>query len=80
MLLPNKLFSYKESTLAKFPALIKCLNNRPYSVEELYNTNKRLFLDIEDYAETLCCLYALRKIELDEERGVIVYVEEDSVR
>ena len=80
MLLPNKLFSYKESTLAKFPVLIKCLNNRPYSVEELYNTNKSLFLDIEDYTEALCCLYALRKIELDEERGVIVYVEEDSMR
>lgn len=80
MLLPNKLFSYKESTLAKFPVLIKCLSNRPYSVEELYTINKNIFLDIEDYTETLCCLYALRKIELDEERGVIVYVEEDSVR
>lgn len=80
MFLPNKLFSYKESTLSKFPILIKCLINRPYSVEELYNTNKSLFLDIEDYTETLCCLYALRKIKLDEERGVIVHAEEDSVR
>lgn len=80
MLLPNKLFSYKESTLSKFPILIKCLINRPYSVEELYNTNKSLFLDIEDYTETLCCLYALRKIKLDEERSVIVHAEEDSVR
>ncbi|WP_412034830.1 ABC-three component system middle component 7 [Streptococcus uberis] len=66
MLLPNKLFSYKESTLAKFPVLIKCLSNRPYSLQELHNTNKNSFLDIADYAETLCCLYALRRIELDE--------------
>lgn len=77
MLLPNKLFSYKESTLAKFPVIIKCLSSRPYSLQELYNANKNAFLDISDFAETLCCLYALRKIELDEERGVIVYVEEN---
>lgn len=80
MLLPNKLFGYKESTLAKFPVLIKCLNIRPYSVQELYDANKNVFLDIEDYTEALCCLYALRKIELDDERGVIVYVEENPMR
>ena len=36
MLLPNKLYSYNESTLSKFPVVLKELRKEPLSVHELY--------------------------------------------
>ena len=41
MLLPNKLFSYSESILAKLPIVLKVLEKNPCSVHELYKQTIR---------------------------------------
>lgn len=79
MLLPNKLFTYQESSLSKFPIILRSLEESARSAKDLYTLHKSLFFDIEEYTETLCCLYALRKIDIDE-KGVIFYVEDASLR
>lgn len=80
MILPNKLFTYEESTLGKFAQVLRQLKRKPYDVKDLYEVNHNLFLDVSEFTETLSCLYALNKITLDEERGVITYVEDDTVQ
>jgi len=75
MILPNKLFTYGESTLGKFPSILNSLKNKPYAIKDLYEKHSREFLDIEDFTQTLCCLYALNKVYLDEQSGFISYVE-----
>ncbi|WP_373417455.1 ABC-three component system middle component 7 [Vibrio parahaemolyticus] len=37
----------------------------------MYSKNKRLFADIPDYIEALDILFALKKIDLDLNNGVI---------
>lgn len=65
MKFPNKLFSYNESVISKFSLIIKELGNYEMSVQELYSRLKCHFPSIDDYIETLSCLYALNKIELN---------------
>lgn len=61
---PNKLFSYHESVISKFPLIIEELGEYEISVTELYNRLKSHFSDIDDYIETLSCLFSLNRIEL----------------
>lgn len=74
MLLPNKLFSYSESILAKLPIVLKILEKNPCSVHELYKQTIRKMAGISEFIEVLDCLYALGKIEYDEKVGVLRYV------
>lgn len=74
MLLPNKLFSYNESTLCKFPIVLKELKRKPLGVHELYKKVIRDLSGVNEYIDVLDCLYALNKIEYDEEEGVLRYV------
>lgn len=66
MKLPNKIYSYSESTMSKFIPIIGQLENRDESVTSLYQKIKKNFNDIEDYIDTLDCLFALNKIILSE--------------
>lgn len=75
MKLPNKLYSYKESTLSKLPAILARLEIEPLTVLELYNTIGKEFDDISDYIECLDCLYILERIDIDEESGKLYYVK-----
>lgn len=74
MLLPNKLFSYNESTLSKFPIILRELQNRPMTVKELYQRTVRNLSGVNEYIDVLDCLYALHKIEYDDNEGVLRYV------
>lgn len=74
MLLPNKLYSYKESTLSKFPAVLKELRKEPLSVHELYRRVIKKMDGVNEFIDVLDCLYALRKIEYDENEEVLRYV------
>ena len=75
MRLPNKVITYKESILPKFPVILKIVRNADITPNNLYKRVKGQFEDIGEYLEVLDCLYALGKIELDEKRGVIHYVD-----
>ena len=66
MKLPNKIYSYSESTISKFIPIIEQLENKDETVTSLYQKTKKNFNDIEDYIDTLDCLFALNKIELSE--------------
>lgn len=74
MLLPNKLFSYNESIISKFPSILQILKNSPYSVSELYKKVQGNVTGVNEYMEILDCLYALNKIDYDEEAEVLRYV------
>lgn len=74
MLLPNKLFSYEESILSRFPVMLSVLEEKPMRVNELYKKMNDYVESVNDFIEILDCLYALGKIELDGEEGVLKYV------
>lgn len=66
MKLPNKIYSYSESTISKFIPIIEQLEIKDETVTSLYKKTKKIFNDIEDYIDTLDCLFALNKIVLSE--------------
>ena len=73
MRLPNKVISYNESIISKFPIILNLLESKDYKVMELYEKLKA-DLDIECFIETLDSLFALGKIEIDNEPRRIHYV------
>lgn len=73
MLLPNNLISYDQSIISKFLVVLKELKNGPLSVHELYKRTIKKMSGISEFIDTLDCLYALGKIEFDEEEEVLRY-------
>ena len=74
MLLPNKLYSYHESVLSKFPLILRELRKKPLTASDLYQRVLNRVSGVSEYIDALDCLYALKKIEYDEKEGVIRYV------
>ena len=77
MRLPNKLYSYEESTLSKFPMVLRALRDSDSGVTELYERIKKSVPDVSEYMEMLDSLYALGKIDIDDKEAVLRYVERD---
>lgn len=74
MKLPNKLFSYKESVISKFPFILRKVSEEKHiSILELYYAVNGKFEDISEFLEALDCLYALGKIEYDSKLRRISY-------
>lgn len=71
MLLPNKLFSFDESILSKFPMVLTTLQASPMSVSGLYLKVKNRIVSVNDYIEILDCLFALGKIDYDDKEAAI---------
>ncbi|MDO3412579.1 hypothetical protein QWJ34_22630 [Saccharibacillus sp. CPCC 101409] len=66
MKLPNKLYTYQESTLSKLPKILSIVvKKKDISLYELYVVVQSDFQDIAEFIEALTCLYALRKIDYD---------------
>ena len=74
MKLLNKVITYKESILAKFPIILSIVKDQEIAVDLLYKKVKSKVDDIGEFMEIMDCLYALGKIELDVKKGVIRYV------
>ena len=74
MLLPDKLFSYNESTLSKFTLVLKELRKQPMGVHELYQKVISSMDGVNEFIDVLDCLYALQKIEYDDAKEVLSYV------
>lgn len=72
MQLPNKLYSYEESTLALLPRVLNEIRNGPVSVGELYLSMKRNLKDPTDFLSAMDCLYALRAIEMNDDGEVFI--------
>lgn len=72
MQLPNKLYSYKASTLSLVPKVLKILRNGSISVKDLYLAIRPELADATDFLSVMDCLYALRAIDIDEEGEVYI--------
>ena len=75
MRLPNKVTDYKSSILFYFPLILGALEQRDASPSDLYQGLKNKKISIGEYIDALDCLFALGKIELDEDRRVLRYVD-----
>lgn len=74
MRLPNKITTFNESVLSKFPLVLRLVENNDIPVLELYNSVKAEIEDIDTFLEVLDCLYALGKIDFNEQERTICYV------
>lgn len=74
MKLPNKVTSYQESILSKLTVLLDILSVRDLSLIELYFNTKQYFSDTLEFIDTIDCLFALNKLEYNENLGVLHYV------
>lgn len=74
MLFPNKLCSYNESIISKFPVVLKIVKREPVTVLALYRQVVGSVSSVNEFIEVLDCLYALHKIEYDNEKEVLRYV------
>ncbi|WP_348967368.1 ABC-three component system middle component 7 [Gleimia europaea] len=74
MRLPSKVTPYSECTLSKFPPILRQLSVNDLRPAGLYRKVKSKFTDIDEFADTLDCLFALGKIELLYPEEVLHYV------
>ena len=72
MQLPNKLYSYKNSTLALMPVVLKEIKQNPMPVESLYIRVKPVLKDPTDFMSVMDCLYALRAVDINDEGEVLI--------
>lgn len=70
MQLPNKLYSYKASTLALIPRVLTELKNGPLEVKDLFLVVRPSLSDVTDFLSVMDCLYALRAVEINEQGEV----------
>ncbi len=72
MQLPNKLYSYKNSTLALLPGVLTTLKNGPMDVAGLYNALRPQLKDPTDFMSVMDCAYALRAIDINDQGEVFL--------
>ena len=72
MQLPNKLYSYKNSTLALIPKVLSEIKGGPVTVFELYDKLKPELSDATDFLSVMDCLYALRAADINDEGKVFI--------
>jgi len=72
MQLPNKLYSYKESTLALVPVVLNEIKDGPVSVKMLYERLKPVLNDPTDFMSVMDCLYALNAADINENEEVFI--------
>lgn len=75
MLFPNKLFTYRESIISKFPLALQLLQESPMAVVDLYKALNKQLSGVSEFMDLMDCLFALNKIEFDEEEEVLYCVE-----
>ncbi len=65
MQLPNKLYSYKDSTLALVPVVLRVLDNSPMPIKKLYLKVRPMISDPTDFLSVMDCLYALQAVDIN---------------
>jgi len=74
MKLPSKVTSYQESVLSKFVVILEVLNDKDISLSELYSYTNQHFSDTTEFIDTIDCLFALNKLEYNDNLEVLHYV------
>lgn len=72
MQLPNKLYSYKSSTLSLIPIVLNEIKSGPVLVKALYDRVKPSLNDATDFISVMDCLYALRAVDINDEGEVFM--------
>lgn len=72
MQFPNKLYSYKNSTLACIPMVLREIGDEPVPVIELYQRVRPCLDDATDFLSVMDCLYALRAADVNDEGEVFL--------
>lgn len=72
MQLPNKLYSYKNSTLALIHKVLSEIKDAPVPVFELYDILKPELNDATDFLSVMDCLYALCAADINDEGEVFI--------
>lgn len=75
MQLPNKLYSYKNSTLALIPIVLKEIQEQPMTVYELFNKVKPFLNEATDFLSVMDCLYALQAADINDEGEVFLCLQ-----
>ena len=70
MQLPNKLYSYKNSTLALIPIVLSKLKDGPMPAAALFQALRPSLLEPTDFLSVMDCLFALRAIDLNDKGEV----------
>lgn len=79
MRFPSKVTPYKDSILAKFPAVLSVLEVSEMHPVDLYRKVRKKVNDVGEFLEILDCLFALGAVELIDERNVLRYVDRSHV-
>lgn len=80
MKLPSKAISYSNSVLSKFVPILDNIVLGDISPSTLYSLTKKHFINIEEYIDTLDCLFALGLIKISEKSEVLYYVNGNPLR
>jgi len=75
MQLPNKLYSYKESTLALIPKVLTELADGPMTVKDLFLIVRSALPDATDFLSVMDCLYTLRAVDINKEGEVYLCLQ-----
>ena len=78
MKLPSKVTNYKKSIICKFPVVLRELLNGNMEPDFLFEEIGKKFSGVNEFIDTIDCLYALGMIELNEE-GELTYVNRNSL-
>jgi len=73
--LPSKIFSVEESIISKFSIVLTALEKNSLSASELYAAVKNKTENLGEFLEILDCLYALGKIQYDQESRTLKYAD-----
>ncbi|MDO5722518.1 MAG: hypothetical protein Q4P06_08285 [Actinomycetaceae bacterium] len=69
--LPNKLYTYKESTLALFPPIMEALETGSMPVLDLREAVREHVPSATDFIEALSLLLALGSLNLNDDEGTV---------
>lgn len=72
MQLPNKLYSYNNSTLAMIPTVLRELQKGPVPVVDLYKKIQGNLNDCTDFLSVMDCLYALGATDITDKGEVFI--------
>ncbi|MCP3810135.1 hypothetical protein NLX78_23235 [Paenibacillus sp. Lou8.1] len=75
MIIPNKVINYNDSIINKMLVLLTELSQSNFQIKELYFSTQNSFEEIDEFIYSLDVLYILNAIDVDFDKGVILYVE-----
>lgn len=77
MRFPNKVTTYRQSVISKFPFILKELEKQDYSVGRLYRKIEKKLDGPEEYVQALDCLFSLGEIIFLPGGDILHYVKRD---